>query len=81
MYFETWMIALFLFVTTWFMSKFYKDGYKKGAFDTLVSNTDVILQTLKEQKIIDVIKDDFGNERIVPGDFDAFIKKSEERES
>lgn len=78
---EYWMIATFLIVATYFMIRFYKEGYSKGSVDAMAVDIDIVLSTLKNQKIIDIVEDEDGETKIVPGDFDAFIEASKKRKS
>jgi hypothetical protein len=81
MFIEYWMIGVFLIVTTYFMIRFYKSGYVDGVVRSMLSGTETTLAILQEKKIIEIVKDENGQEKIVPGDYDEFIKKAEETKS
>jgi hypothetical protein len=79
MFLEYWMIGLFLIVSTYFMVKLYYSGYQQGSLDMSIQATDYILKILQGKKIISVVKTPDGDDKIIPGDIDAFIEETEKR--
>lgn len=76
MFLEYWMIGVAVAVVTFYMAHMYKQGFKAGHNKGTMTSIDVVLKVLSDQKII-AVKDD----TIVPGDYDAFIKHNEGKES
>lgn len=74
MFLEWWMIIVFLAVFTHFMVRSYKVGYEEGITEQVEVGVSTVVESLQAQKIIDVVKDKYGNDKIVPGDIEEFIR-------
>lgn len=74
MFLEWWMIVTFVAVVTYFMIRSYNTGFDDGVAENVVVGVDSVIEALQAQKIVEVVKDKNGNDKIIPGDIEEFIR-------